>query len=122
MRNLFGREPAYLMSLISAVIVMATAFGAPLNVEQQGVLNALVAALFGAITAWRLAGEKAVAALVGLGKAGIAVALAFGYALSPEVQSSTMLVVELLLTGFLIRPNVSAPVAEGGGRVMPVRV
>ena len=121
MRTILGREPAYFMSLVAAAIAMATGFGLPLTVDQQGVLNAGVAALFGVVTAWQLSGEKAVAALVGVGKAGIAVALAFGYALSPEVQSSSMLFVEVLLTGFLVRPNVSAPVSAVGVRVVPDR-
>lgn len=111
MNRIFGREPAYWLALASGLIAFVSASAAPLSVEQQGVLNAVVAALFGVITAWRLRGEGLVAALVGFFKAAIAVGLAFGLALAPEVQSTAMVVVELVLTGVLVRPNVVAPVS-----------
>lgn len=109
-RLVFGREPAYWLALASGLIAFTSAAVAPLTGDQQGVLNAAVAALFGVITAGFLAGEKSVAAIVGLFKALIAVGLAFGLSLSPEVQSSAMVVVELVLTGVLVRPAVTAPV------------
>jgi hypothetical protein len=110
MRTIFGREPAYWMSLFAGGIALATALGLPLTVDQQGVLNAVVVAVFGAITAWQVKAEGAVPALVGVGKALIALALAFGAKWSPELQSSALLVVELVLTGWLVRPNVVAKV------------
>jgi hypothetical protein len=110
MNRIFGREPAYWLSLASGLIAFVSAVVTPLNIEQQGLLNAAVAALVGVITAGVLAGEKSVAALVGLGKALIAVGLAFGLSLSPEVQSTTMVLVEIVLTGLLVRPAVIAPV------------
>lgn len=109
-RLIFGREPAYWLALASGLIAFVSAAVTPLTGDQQGILNAAVAALFGLITAGFLAGEKSVAAIVGLFKALIAVGLAFGLALSPEVQSTAMIVVELVLTGVLVRPNVEAPV------------
>ena len=109
-RLVFGREPAYWLALISGLVAFVSATVMTLTAEQQGVVNACAAALFGAITAGLLAGEKSVAALVGLFKALIAVGLAFGLSLSPEVQSTAMVVVELVLTGVLVRPNVIAPV------------
>lgn len=110
MRTIFGREPAYWLALASGLIAFVSASIAPLSVDQQGVLNAVVAALFGVITAWTLRGEGLVAALVGFFKAAIAAGLAFGLALAPEVQSTAMVVVELVLTGVLVRPNVFPPV------------
>jgi hypothetical protein len=109
-RLVFGREPAYWLALVSGLIACVSAAVFPLTTDQQGVLNACSAALFGVITAGLLAGEKSVAAIVGLFKALIAVGLAFGLALSPEMQSTAMVVVELVLTGVLVRPNVEAPV------------
>jgi hypothetical protein len=109
-RLVLGREPAYWLALASGLIAFTSAAVTPLTGDQQGVLNASVAALFGVITAGFLAGEKSVAAIVGLFKALIAVGLAFGLSLSPEVQSSAMVLVELVLTGALVRPNVQAPV------------
>ncbi|GAA3877673.1 hypothetical protein GCM10022243_48020 [Saccharothrix violaceirubra] len=108
--RVLGREPAYWMSLCAALLALAGAFGLPLTVEQQGLLNALLAAVFGAITAALVAAEKSVPALVGVFKAAIAVGLAFGLRLAPEVQASALVVVELVLTGLLVRPNVVASV------------
>lgn len=117
MNRIFGREPAYWLALASGVIALVSATAAPLTVEQQGILNACVAALLGVVTAWTLKGEGLVAALVGFFKAAIAVALAFGWALSPEVQGAFMVVAELVLTGVLVRPNVVAPVAPSAPAV-----
>lgn len=109
-RLILGREPAYWLALVSGLIAFVSAAVTPLTTDQQGVLNACISALFGIITAGFLAGEKSVAAIVGFFKALIAVGLAFGLSLSPEVQSTAMVVVELVLTGVLVRPNVIAPV------------
>jgi hypothetical protein len=110
MTKVFGREPAYWLALASGLIALVSAAVFPLTVDQQGVLNAVVAALLGITTAWALKGEGLVAALVGFFKAAIAAGLAFGLSLSPDVQSTAMVVVELVLTGVLVRPNVVAPV------------
>lgn len=114
-RLILGREPAYWLALASGLIAFVSAAVTPLTTDQQGVLNAAVAALFGLITAGFLAGEKSVAAIVGFFKSLIAIGLAFGLALSPEVQSTAMVVVELVLTGVLVRPNVVAPVKSSYG-------
>lgn len=117
MTKVFGREPAYWLALASGLIALVSAAVFPLTVDQQGVLNAAVAALLGIVTAWVLKGEGLVAALVGFFKAAIAVGLAFGLSLSPDVQSTAMVVVELVLTGVLVRPNVVAPVPAVSGTV-----
>lgn len=110
MTRIFGREPAYWLALASGLIALISSAIFPLTTDQQGWLNASVAALLGVVTAWTLKGEGLVAALVGFFKALIAVGLAFGLSLSPEIQGSAMIVVELVLTGVLVRPNVLAPV------------
>lgn len=110
MKYIFGREVAYWLALASAAIAFVSAAVFPLNVDQQGSLNAVVAGVLGVITALSLKGEGLVAAIVGLFKAGIAAGMAFKLSLSPEVQSTAMVLVELVLTGWLVRPNVLAPV------------
>jgi len=115
--RILGREPAYWLALVSALVALVSATALPLSVEQQGLVNAAAAALLGVVTAWALAGERLVAALVGAFKALIAVGLAFGLALSPEVQSTAMVVVELVLTGLLVRPAVVAPVGPDSSGV-----
>jgi hypothetical protein len=109
--RVFGREPAFWLAFASAAIALFSATVFELTVDQQGVLNASVAAVFGVLTALAVSGEKAVPAIVGLFKAAGAVALAFGLSLSPEVQSTALVFIEILLTGLLVRPNVVAPVA-----------
>lgn len=66
--------------------------------------------MFTLVTVAALRNERTVAALVGVFKAAAAIALAFGFHLAPEAQSSFLLFVELVATGFLVRPNVEAPV------------
>jgi hypothetical protein len=110
MKQIFGRDAAFWLSLTSAAIAFISATVAPLSVEQQGVLNAGVAAVLGLASIGFLAAEKSVAAVVSVFKALIAIGLAFGWSLSPEVQSSAMVLVELVLTGVLVRPNVVSKV------------
>ncbi len=121
-RLIFGREPAYWLALVSGLVAFVSAAVFPLNTEQQGVVNAAAAALVGLITAGVLAGEKSVAAIVGFGKALIAVGLAFGLSWSPEVQSTTMVLVELVLTGVLVRPNVEPKVKAAYDDFTPAAV
>ncbi|GHH57686.1 hypothetical protein [Lentzea cavernae] len=109
-RLVLGREPAYWLALISGLVAFVSSAVFPLTTEQQGVVNACAAALFGLITIGFLDKERSVAAIVGFFKALIAVGLAFGLSLSPEVQSTAMVVVELVLTGVLVRPNVEPKV------------
>jgi len=110
-RTIFGREPAYWTALVAVTIQMFSAFVADLSTETQGVLNAGVAAVLALVMVASLRNEKTVAALVGVFKAAAAIALAFGFHLAPEAQSSLLLFVELVATGFLIRPNVTPKVA-----------
>jgi hypothetical protein len=110
-RTIFGREPAYWTALVAVTIQMFSAFVADLSTETQGVLNAGVAAVLALVMVASLRDERTVAALVGVFKAVAAIALAFGFQLAPEAQSSLLLFVELVATGFLIRPNVTPKVA-----------
>jgi hypothetical protein len=110
MKTIFGREPAWWAALFAVFLQMVSAFGLDLSVETQGLVNALVTAILGFVVAAAVSAEQAVPALVGVFKAGIAVALAFGLHLAPEAQSSFLLFAELLLTGLFVRPVVTAPV------------
>jgi len=107
--KIFGREPALVLAFISSMIAVISALIFPLTDEQQGVLNAVVVALFGFITAALLAKEKLVPAIVGLIKAVIAVAISFGLHLTPETQG---LVLTLVATAAALwyRPQVVASV------------
>lgn len=110
MTRIFGREPAYWLALASALIAFVSSTIFPLTVDQQGALNTVVAAVLGVAAAFAMKAEGLVAALVGFFKAAIAAGMAFKLELSPDVQSAFMVLVELVLTGVLIRPNTVAPV------------
>lgn len=110
--RIFGRDPVLIMAFISSAIAVLSSIWLHLSIEQQGVLNAAVVALFGFIAAVMLSADKAVPAIVGLIKAVVAVAIAFGLHLSPEVQG---LIIALVAAGaaLLVRPQVTASVPEG---------
>lgn len=109
--KVFGREPALVMAFISSAIMVFSSFIFPLSDEQQGVLNAVVVAIFGFITAALLAHEKLVPALVGLVKAVIAIAISFGLHLSPE-QQGVLLAFVAGAAALWYRPQVTASVPE----------
>lgn len=107
--KIFGREPALIAAFLTSAIAVISALIFPLTDEQQGVLNALIVALFGFITAALLAHEKFVPALVGLIKAAIAVAISFGLHLTPEAQSVVLTFVAAA-AALWCRPQVVASV------------
>lgn len=47
---LFKREPAVILSLVSAVIALATGFGLDITSEQVGLVMAAVSAVIGVVT------------------------------------------------------------------------
>ena len=84
--------------------------------DQQGTLNAAIAAGFGIATALSVAKEKAAALVAGFAQSLIALALAFGADLSPDLQSTIM---TFVITGvaWYLRTQVTAPVADDGSVV-----
>lgn len=88
--TVFGREPALWLGMIAAAIQLLSSLWLPLTTGQQGVLNALAVAVFGAIAAFAVSRDQGVPALLGVLKAVIAVGLAFGLHWSPELQGEVM--------------------------------
>lgn len=107
--KILGREPSLILGLIAAAIQLLSATVLDLTVDQQGVLNALAVAVLGFATAAAVSAEKAAPAVLGVVQAVLACALAFGLALSPEVQGSTMAFVSALVAAF-VRTQAVAPV------------
>lgn len=99
-------------ALIASIIQLGSGLGLDLTWDQQGALNATVVFVAGCIVAWRVAAEKGIALLGGVAKSLAALALAFGAHLSPELQSSLMLVVTMG-TAFYLRTQVVAPAVSG---------
>lgn len=107
--KIFGREPSLILGLIASAIQLFSAIVLPLTIEQQGVLNAVAVAVIGVVTAVAVSTDKAAPAVLGFVQAVLACALAFGLALSPEVQGAVMAFTTALVSAF-VRTQVSAPV------------
>lgn len=107
--KIFGREPALWLGLIAAAIQLVSSLVFPLTTDQQGVLNALAVAVFGAIAAFAVSRDQGVPALLGALKALIAVGLAFGLHWSPELQGEVM-AFATAISAVITRTQVTAPV------------
>lgn len=105
--TLFGREPAQWLQLASGVLVFLTPI-LGLSGEQNGAIIALITAAFGFATAAAVSAEKAAPAVAGLLKALIALALAFRFDISPEMQAGALVLVEAVVAWYL-RTQVVAP-------------
>lgn len=107
--KIFGREPALILALVAAAVALFSATVFDLSIEQQGVLNAVAVAVIGLATAFAVARDKLAPAILGLVQAVLALALAFGLAISPETQGAAMAFVAALVGAF-VRTQVAAPV------------
>lgn len=107
----FGREPAQITGLIASAITLLSSTLAPLTDTQQGVLNAVVVAILGLVTASQVSAEKAAPAIAGLVQAVLACALAFGAHLTQDQQGAIMAFVAAAV-GFWLRTQVVAPVPD----------
>ncbi|MEJ2886142.1 hypothetical protein [Actinomycetospora aeridis] len=105
-----GREIAQLAQCVGApLLLILSSLGLHLTEGQQGALNAAIVAVAGFITAAGLSQEKAAAAVAGVAQALIAVALAFGWQLAPDVQGAVMTLVTVGV-GLWLRTQVVAKV------------
>ena len=104
---ILGREPAQWIGLLSAAVALFSALILPLDAGQQGALIAVATAIFGGAGALAVSAEKAAPLVAGLVQSVLALALAFGLALSPEVQGSIMAFVASGVAWYL-RTQVSA--------------
>lgn len=107
--TILGREPAQWLGLLSAGVALFAALVLPLSIEQQGAIMAVATAVFGVVGAFAVSGEKAAPLVAGLVQSVLALALAFGLQLAPEVQGSIMAFVAAGV-GWYLRTQVVAPV------------
>lgn len=110
--KIFGREPALLTALAGSLISFIGAFVVHLSDGQQTTLNAVVAAVFGLVTALGVDRDKLVPALLGVAQAVLNTALAFGLNLTAEKQSIVMGLVSTLVAALIVRPQVTAKVPQ----------
>lgn len=107
--KIFGREPALWAAFATSAIAMFSAFVLPLSIDQQGVLNAVVVAVLGLVTAAVLRTDGISAAVLGLVKAILAVGIAFGLAWEPATQAVVM-TFAAAVTAMFVHTQETAPV------------
>lgn len=110
MVKILGREPAQWLQLFSGILIFLTPL-LHLTPDINGAIMAVITAAFGFATALAVSGEKAAPLVAGLIKALIALALAFHFNLSVDMQAGTMVLVEAAVAWYL-RTQVVAPVAD----------
>jgi len=95
MLKVWGRNPAYWAQGLAQVVTLLVAFGLPLTAGQVGLVDAFFVAVAAIVTAVAVKSDKLVPIVVG----GIQAAIA-------------------ILTGRLVRPEVTAPVDITGTTVV----
>lgn len=117
LRNLFGGNPAVILSLVGAGISLAITFGLHLSSDQEGLVMAAVSAVLGLVTAWGTA-NKVLSAVLGLFKAVVAVGIGFGLPLTPD-QTGALIAFATLAIGLFNHaqnsPAVGGPGNDGAG-------
>jgi hypothetical protein len=110
----WGRDPQVIAAALSVLVMIVGRF-AHWSGDVQGAVTAAVLAGFGVLVAWTVGtrGDGLLALIMGLVKAGIAVALAFRLHLSGDDQALIMTGVTIALTLWL-RTQLTAPVARPG--------
>jgi hypothetical protein len=108
---IFGREPVLWYALLTAILQVANAFMWDWSTEQQGLVNAGIAAVLGLAAALTTIKERIVPAAVGLLQSVVSIAVGFGANIAPEQQSMIMAVIAAAAALF-VRQQVLAPVDE----------
>lgn len=109
--KLLGREPAQWIQLASGILIFLTPL-LHLTPDMNGAILAVITAVFGVATGLAVSGEKAAPMVAGLLKALIALALAFRFNISPEIQAGSMVLVEAGVAWYLrTQVYVSVPAA-----------
>ena len=86
--RIFGREPALWIAVIEAVLGLCAVFGwFDLTTEQVGLWMGVVIAIGAVITSWLTTGTL-LSALVGALQAFVALAIGYGFTLSPEATAA----------------------------------
>jgi len=106
--NIFGREPAQWIHLISGTLIFFVPF-LHLDPVINGAVLAVITAASGFATAATVSGEQAAPLVAGLIKAVFALALALHVALPDQLQAGVMILVEAGVAWYL-RTQVIAPV------------
>lgn len=103
-----ARDPVVLTNLVAVTVVAISTFVVDLTADQQGVLNGVAVAIAGLISGWKVS-DGQLPALLGLFKAVLLCAVAFGLHWNPEQQLVFMALVQGIAMLF-VRTQVGAPV------------
>lgn len=103
--KIFGREPALIISTLSALLSLIVTFNIGMSGEQAGAIVAATSAVFGAITA-AMTRPIAPSAFTAVVAAGAALLAAYGLDVSAETVGATNAVV-LAVLALLTRSQVS---------------
>ncbi|GGW82500.1 hypothetical protein [Streptomyces griseoloalbus] len=109
--KIFGREPVTILAFIAVALKLSSAHGLDVSDELQAAIMVFLSCVVAVAEAFILKTGAAFAALVNLGHAAIAMYLAFGLNMSAEQQANWMLAIEGLVALFIVRPQVTAPIA-----------
>ena len=116
--KIFGREPAVILAFAAALIAFVSTWVFTFTPEQQALMNGVLVAVAGLVTAWRVSAEKALPFILGLAQAVIALLLGFKVHMDPDQQATIMSVLATLL-GIFVRTQVVAPVAPPLVQIQP---
>lgn len=108
--KIFGREPALIVSTLSAVLSLIVTFNIGMSGEQAGAIVAVTSAVFGAIVA-AMTRPVAPSAFTAVVAAGAALLAAYGLDVSAETVGATNAVV-LAVLALLTRAQVSPKEAQ----------
>lgn len=103
---LFHREPAIILGFVSAVVALGSNFVFGWSPDQQGVINAVAAALVGLATAWSVDRGALAAAIMGLTSAALALGISFGLHVDAAGQAVVMSFVAAAV-GMFVRTQVA---------------
>lgn len=111
--RIFGREPALIISAVSAGLGLLVSFSFGLSAEQAGAIVAVVSAVFAAATA-AITRPIAPSAFTGLVAAAVALLAAYGLNVSAESVGALNAVV-LAMLGLITRGQVTPAKSTASG-------
>lgn len=115
------RDPALWAMLFATALRLACAFWLNFSIDQQALLNTLVAAVLATVVAFTVRHDGQVSAILGFFAALVAAAVGFGLKMSPENQALIMSFVGAVVSMFsrtqmgAAVPPVTNPVVTSAG-------
>lgn len=109
-----ARFPALTLGMVSGAVQVVAGLFLALSPHQTSLINALVVAVLGVVTAWLVKGDALVAALIGVAQAMLALLIGFGLNLPTDLQASIMAFVAAVAAAY-VHTQVTAPVPHEPG-------